>query len=143
VTGRFDAYLETETAWRGSHLAPFLPWLQAGTDLLGPLAGPVAVLAAAAGCVLLLRLEPVRRLGRVPVWWCASYLLYLAAFWNPQTSTYRILLPLFPLALAAVFVSRSGIYRWAVLAVFILLQALWVGVLWSYSPGADGGDFPP
>jgi hypothetical protein len=143
VTGEADAYLETETAWRGEALAPFVPWLRAGTTLFGPVGGPVGVFFLAAGCIAILRSEPVRRLGRVPVLWCASYLLYLAAFWNPQTSTYRILLPLFPLALAAVFVSRSGIYRWAVLAVFILLQALWVGVLWSYSPGADGGDFPP
>ncbi|WP_294564719.1 hypothetical protein [uncultured Arthrobacter sp.] len=143
VTGRFDAYLETETAWRGSHLAPFLPWLQAGTNLLGPVGGPVAVLAAAAGCVLLVRLEPVRRLGRVPVWWCASYLLYLAAFWNPQTSTYRILLPLFPLALAAVFAVRSTPARCAVLGVSVLLQAVWITLLWMWNPAGGTSDFPP
>ncbi len=143
VTGQYDAYLQTETAWRGSHLAPFLPWLTAATALLGQVGGPLAVLIVVAGCVLILRLDTVRRLGRVPVWWCASYLLYLAAFWNPQTSTYRILLPLFPLALAAVFAVRSPAGRWAIVGMSVLLQAGWIALLWMWNPSGGSSDFPP
>ncbi|MHA7263988.1 hypothetical protein ACX80W_12380 [Arthrobacter sp. TMN-37] len=142
VTGRVDAYLETETAWRGSHLAPFVPWFELGSRLLGPVGGSVAVLAVAAGCVILLRSRSVSRVGGVAVLWCASYLLYLAAFWNPQSSTYRILLPLFPLALAGVFAVRSPAGRWVIVGVSVLLQGVWVGQLWMWDP-PESAFLPP
>jgi hypothetical protein len=143
VTGEADAYLETETAWRGEALAPFAPWLRGAVFLFGPVGGPVAVFFLVAGCIVILRSDQVRRLGRVPVLWCGAYLLYLAAFWNPQSSTFRILLPLFPLALAAVLVSRSRTYRWGVIVVCVLLQAVWVGLLWSWNPSGEVSDLPP
>jgi hypothetical protein len=94
----------------------------------------VGVFFLVAGCIVILRSAPVRRLGQVPVLWCASYLLYLAAFWNPQSSTFRILLPLFPLALSAVFICRSRTYRIVAIAGLVLLQAAWVGLLWMWNP---------
>ncbi|WP_253908454.1 hypothetical protein [Arthrobacter sp. H41] len=142
-TGQFSAYVETETAWREDELSPFTPWLAVASSYFGPVLGAGAVAVLAVGCVLLLRTAAVRRLGTAMQFWCAAYLLYLAAFWNPQTSTFRILLPLFPLALSAVLISRNPRYRWALAAVSVLLQVVWVAWLWTWSPSTPEGDYPP
>lgn len=143
TTGQFSAYVDTETAWRKDELSPFTPWLAVASSYLGPILGAIAVTVLAAGCLLLLRAPAVRRLGTAMQFWCAAYLLYLAAFWNPQTSTFRILLPLFPLALSAVLVSRNPRYRWALVGVSVILQVVWVTWLWTWSPSTPEGDYPP
>ncbi|WP_253904353.1 hypothetical protein [Arthrobacter sp. Br18] len=142
-TGDFSAYVDTETAWREEELSPFTPWLAVASSYFGPVLGAGAVAVLAVGCVLLLRSGPVRRLGTAMWCWCAAYLLYLAAFWNPQTSTFRILLPLFPLALSAVLLSRARRYRWALVMLSVLLQVVWVAWLWTWSPSTPEGDYPP
>lgn len=143
VTGVPDAYVQTETAWRGAELTLFRPWLDASAGLLGPVLGPL-VLAALVGGIAAVLLSPAgRRLGLPLQLWCAAYLLYLAAFWNPQTSTFRILLPLFPLALAAVLMSGSRAYRWLAVASFACLQVVWVAWLWAWAPLFGGGDYSP
>lgn len=143
ATGVPDAYVQTETAWRGSELVLFLPWLGAAFSLLGPVLGPLALLAITGGFAALLLTRPGRRLGVTLQLWCAAYLLYLAAFWNPQTSTFRILLPLFPLALSAVLISESKAYRWLALGCFACLQIVWVTWLWAWVPLFSGGDYSP
>lgn len=143
ATGVPEAYVLTETAWRGSELTLFQPWLTAASGLLGPVLGPVALAALITAGVGLLLSPAGRRLGLPLQLWCAAYLLYLAAFWNPQTSTFRILLPLFPLVLAVVLISESRAYRWLALTGCASLQIVWVNWLWVWVPLFSGGDHSP
>ncbi|BBE23420.1 hypothetical protein MN0502_23030 [Arthrobacter sp. MN05-02] len=142
VTGQRDAYVATETAWRGKALAPFVPWFEAPAAVLGPAAGALVVVALVMGAVALFLSPGVRSIGLVLGAWCAGYLLYLAAFWHPQSSTWRILLPLFPLALAAARL-RGGRVLWVLLPVSVVLQFLWVDRLWAWTPSGPDGDYPP
>ena len=142
VTGRRDAYVDTETAWRGEHLVPFVPWYQGAAATVGPVAGALVVAGLLLGVAALFLLPGVRSLGPVLVAWCIGYLLYLAAFWDPQSSTWRILLPLVPLALAVARV-RHGRILWVILPLSVMLQFLWVDRLWGWTPTTPTGDYPP
>ncbi|MGN6744299.1 MAG: hypothetical protein ACTHJL_13545, partial [Amnibacterium sp.] len=75
--------------------------------------------------------EPhVRRLGVELRLWSASYVLYLLAVFFPQSSLFRLLLPLAPLTGA--LVPRRAAAKAALLVASIALQALW---LWcTYGP---------
>ncbi|MFJ5860616.1 hypothetical protein ACIQCM_04275 [Pseudarthrobacter sp. NPDC092439] len=143
TTGDPVAYTKTETVWRGHDLVPFKPWFDTGVDLFGPVLGLAApfVFAALFGGALFL--APVVRLGAELRLWCACYMGYLLVFLHPQTSTFRMLLPLFPLALAAALVSRSRAYRWTVVLMFVLLQTVWIVWLWAWAQLPGGGDYPP
>lgn len=143
MTGEVRAYTDTETAWRGGGLVLFAPWFDTGQWLFGPVFGPVAVVVVGVVVLLALLSTPVRRLGTDLQGWCLCYVLYLAAVLHPQTSTFRLLLPLFPLALAAVFVSRSRAYRVTLGVAFFALQIVWVAWLWRFSELPGGGDYPP
>ena len=144
VTGRLTAYFDTELAWRSAYigyvdLVPFTPWIQGmqwwttqqwgwppdpwGFALLG---GVVAL----AGAVLLL--PAARRVGPEIRLWCVSYGLYVLAVFFPQSSTFRILAPLFP-GLAIVAAPRSRIYRVAIVVVFVVAQFFWIGAAWAVS----------
>jgi hypothetical protein len=132
VTGVPDAYFQTEQAWRAlwmpdTPFAYFTPWLFAADfwfGRFGPFAGPLVLTALLAGFVLLLLAPAVRRLGTVVRLWAASYVLYLLAVFFPQSSLFRLLMPLAPLAGAVV--PRRLPVRIAVLAGSIALQALWL-----------------
>jgi hypothetical protein len=91
----------------------------------------------------MLFLPPVVRLGVELRLWCACYMGYLLMFLHPQTSTFRMLLPLFPLALGAAFLSRSRAYRGTVVVMFLLLQMVWIGGVWAWAQLPGGGDYPP
>ncbi len=143
VTGERTAYTDTETAWRGSELVLFKPWFDAGVDLVGPLWGPVLPVLFVGLVALYLNSKAVRRIGLELRIWCAMYLLYLLAVLHPQSSTFRMLLPLFPLALAAAFISRSRAYRGSVLVMFSVLQIVWVVWLWQFSAISTGQAWPP
>jgi hypothetical protein len=143
VTGVPDAYTTTEAVWRGQDLVPFLPWFDTGRYLFGPVMGPVAPFVLVALGVLYLTSAQVRRVGLEMQLWCAAYALYLLAFLYPQTSTFRMMLPLVPLALAAAGMSRSRAYRWTALVMFVLLQIVWVVWLWVWFPLPSGGDWAP
>lgn len=142
TTGRRDAYVATETAWRGEALAPFRPWFDAPAAILGPAAGALVVAVLVLGALGLFLARSVRSLGIVLIAWCIGYLLYLAAFWDPQSSTWRILLPMFPLALAIASV-RERRLLWVLLPVSVALQFLWVEWLWAWTPSGPDGDYPP
>ena len=73
----------------------------------------------------------------------ACYMGYLLVFLHPQTSTFRMLLPLFPLALSAALISRSRAYRGTVVVMFVLLQIVWIVWLWAWAQLPGGGDYPP
>lgn len=138
ATGDSGAYLATELAWRRHWVAggvegfvPFEGWIQASQfwfDFWGMPQwwGPVvlALLVVAAG-VALLYSPQVRALGADVRLWSVSYLLYLLAVFFPQSSTFRLLLPLSPLW-GAVAVPRARAWRFGVLAVCLLGQWLWI-----------------
>ncbi|GAB4099911.1 hypothetical protein [Sinomonas halotolerans] len=142
-TGEPTAYTETETVWRGGPLELFVPWAETGAYLFGPGIGTLAALVLVALLALAFTSARVRALGPEMQLWCAAYAFYLLAVLHPQTSTFRMLLPLFPLALAAAALSRSRAYRWAVLGGFVLLEIVWVQWLWVWTPLPGGGDWPP
>jgi hypothetical protein len=142
-TGDIRAYTRTETAWRGDDLVPFKPWFDTGQMLFGPVLGTVAPFVFAGLFALLLMSQPVRVLGTELRLWCACYMGYLLVFLHPQTSTFRLLLPLFPLALAAAVLSRSRAYRGTVTVMFFLLQIVWIVWLWAWAQLPGGGDYPP
>lgn len=138
VTGDPGAYLATELAWRRHWIVggvdgfvPFEGWVQASQfwfSLWGlPAAGgPVAlVLLVVAAALALLFARPVRALGADLRLWSASYLLYLLAVFFPQSSTFRLLLPLSPVW-GAVAVPRSRAWRLGVLVLCLLGQWVWI-----------------
>ena len=143
VTGDPSAYTRTETAWRGHDLVPFKPWFDTGIMLFGPVLGMLAPFVFVGLFVLLMVSKPVRGLGTEMRLWCACYMGYLLVFLHPQTSTFRMLLPLFPLALGAAMLSKSKAYRGTVVVMFVLLQIVWVVWLWAWAPLPGGGDYPP
>lgn len=143
VTGSITAYTDTELAWRApyigwQHLVPFTPWVQGANWWLGfPLGAIVLVLVL--GLFVAAMLSPwVRRLGVDLRLWVVSYGLYLLAVFFPQSSTFRLLLPMFPLA-GALAVPRSRWWRAALLVVLIAGQIGWVHIAWW----VDGADWTP
>jgi hypothetical protein len=142
VTGSLTAYTDTELAWRAPYigygeLIPFTPWFQAA-GFWAPYFGiplPVLVvilLLLVIGFFAALFTPWVKRLGVDIRFWSASYVLYLLAVFFPQSSTFRLLMPLFPL-LGAVAQPRSIIYRVSVVTVFIAAQVVWVWMAWWVS----------
>lgn len=144
ATGRPSAYFETELAWRSVYigyleLVPFTPWIQGmqwwTTQQWGwppepwgyVLLGGVVVVAG-----LILVLPAARRVGPEIRLWSLSYGLYVLAVFFPQSSTFRILAPLFP-ALAIVAAPRSRIYRILIVTLFVVGQFLWIGAAWAVS----------
>jgi hypothetical protein len=143
ATGDIQAYTKTETVWRGHDLVPFKPWFDTGISLFGPVLGVLAPFIYVALFAAMLFLPPVRQLGVELRLWCACYMGYLVVFLHPQTSTFRMLLPLFPLALGAALASRSRAYRGTVVLMFLLLQIVWIVWLWAWAQLPGGGDYPP
>ena len=137
VTGVPDAYVQTELAWRSVYvgwqsLIPFTPWIQAGQYWWpGPLGYAVFV-----GAVLLFAaviFAPAsKRLGLDMRLWMFSYSLYLLAVFFPQSSTLRLLAPLFP-ALGMFATPRSRVYRVALVLVFLVAQWFWIAQFWAIS----------
>jgi len=148
LTGDLHAYTSTELAWRSAYigyqeLVPFTPWLwgsQWWSAWLGiPLPLGLGLLAVVvAGFFGALFLPQVKRLGVDLRFWLASYALYLLAVFFPQSSTFRLLMPLFP-ALGALAQPRSIAYRVGVVLLFIAGQVAWVWACWW----VDGSDWSP
>jgi hypothetical protein len=143
ATGDIRGYTDTELAWRSAYigfeeLVPFTAWLQAGDWWLGQPLGTIAVVALILGFALLVASPAVRRLGLDIRLWSVSYALYLLAVFFPQSSTFRILAPMFPL-LGALALPRARWYRWGVVIAFLVLQIGWLLICW----GIDGLDWTP
>lgn len=143
VTGDLGAYLATELAWRRNWIAdssgafvPFEGWVQAAafwfqTWGLGAVAGYIAFVVAVAVTAALLIFDPrVRRLGVETRLWAASYLVYLLAVFFPQSSVFRLLIPLSPLW-GAVAAPRSTVYRVAVLVLCLVGQWGWIFTMYA------------
>ncbi|MDO5750093.1 MAG: hypothetical protein Q4P78_02675 [Rothia sp. (in: high G+C Gram-positive bacteria)] len=142
-TGRVDAYTATETAWRGKHLAPFEPWIHQSRAYLGEWGLPLLI-ALVIGYAIW-SFSPVVRSVLHPVLnlFAGCYVLYLLIFLNPQSSTFRLLLPLFVMALPVMALSASRAYRMALVLFGAAAGAGWVGWLWHWKQLPTGGDYPP
>lgn len=143
VTGERTAYTDTETSWRGEHLVLFKPWFDVGIELVGPVLGPLLPLLLLAAAFFFLNSKAGRAMGSDLQIWCGVYLIYLMAVLNPQSSTFRMMLPLFPLALALAFISTSKAYRWTVVIAATVLQLVWITWLWQLSAISNGSTWPP
>lgn len=135
VTGDMRAYLDTEASWHAGQSIYFTQWLRAAENYIGPL-GWLVLAAGIAAVALWLYSPAATSMGRVPQQFCTAYIVYLLLFFTPQTSTLRMLLPLFPMAMLLAH-SRSWSMRAVVLASFAILQIFWVGWLWHFTPPAD------
>jgi hypothetical protein len=143
ATGDMQAYTDTELAWRSAYigyreLVPFTAWFQSGDWWLGQPLGTIAVIALIAAFVVLVASPAVGRLGIDIRLWSISYALYLLAVFFPQSSTFRIVAPLFPL-LGAFALPRARWYRWGLVVLFLVLQVGWLLICW----GIDGLDWTP
>lgn len=135
ATGQPDAYLQTELAWRAAFigfgpLVPFTAWFQSGAFWFGEPAGYIIVALLLVATIAALFSPPVKRLGSDLRFWIASYLLYLFAVFFPQTSVFRLLVPIFP-ALGAIAVPRNRAYRVSVVVVSLALQWVWIYVMYG------------
>lgn len=148
VTGVPTAYLDTELAWRSAYigyqeLIPFTPWIHAAqwwtTSFGYPEVGGYVLLGAlVVGFFVFLFTPAMKKLGVDVRFWLASYALYVLAVFFPQSSTFRLLAPLFP-ALGAVAAPKSKVYRVFMVVLFIVLQWGWLLICWRI----DGYDWSP
>jgi hypothetical protein len=143
VTGVPDAYLSTELAWRSAYigyqeLMPFMPWVLSSQWWLPGVWGYVALAGIVLVFVLFMLTPAVKRLGVDIRFWLASYGLYLVAVFFPQSSTFRLLAPLFP-ALGALAQPRSRVYRVFIVLASLALQWGWLLICWR----VDGYDWTP
>lgn len=140
VTGRPTAYLETELAWRrpyvgekahgwGSGWWDSAVWWfhDAAPWVVGVLALVVIVVAVLPG---------TRRLGPVALSWSGAYLFYLVMVLFPQSSIFRLLVPMFPLAGV---IARNRFGTFIAIAAGIVGQFFWVKWCWS----VEGSDWTP
>jgi hypothetical protein len=148
ATGNPNTYIETELAWRSAYigyqeLVPFTPWIHAAqwwtTNFGYPeLGGYILLGALVVGFAVFLFTPAVKKLGVDVRFWLASYALYILAVFFPQSSTFRLLAPLFP-ALGAVAAPKSKVYRVFMVVLFIVLQWGWLLICWRI----DGYDWSP
>lgn len=142
VTGDAEAYLATELAWRRS-------WGVAGEDFvplegfvrgvafwfahwgLGPGAGYIALALAVTGFAAILLFVPqVKALGVDLRLWAASYAVYLLLVFFPQSSMFRLLVPMSPLV-GALAVPRSAMWRVGVLCACLAGQWWWIYTMYA------------
>ncbi|MBF4583511.1 hypothetical protein ITJ54_12615 [Curtobacterium sp. VKM Ac-2865] len=143
VTGVPRAYTDTELAWRSSYigwkdLVPFAPWVQGFGWWFRQPAGSVLLVVVLVGFVAFVVMPASRRLGLELRLWAVAYLVYLLAVFFPQSSTWRILLPIAPL-LGIVALPRSRLYRVVIVVLFLVLQWVWLDWCWW----VDGYDWTP
>lgn len=138
VTGDSGAYLATELAWRRNWIpgeAAFFPlegFVTASAFWFGsvwglsPVLGYIVLAASVAAVAAILLLVPqVKRLGVEVRLWSASYVVYLLLVFFPQSSIFRLLVPLSPLW-GAVAAPRSRLWRVSVLAACLVGQWWWI-----------------
>lgn len=149
VTGVPDAYTATELSWRADyighvHLVPFAPWIQAADWWFGlflqtsPWLGYITLVTVLALFGIWMFAPSVRRLGVDLRFWSVAYALYLLAVFFPQSSTFRLLAPMSPLA-GAIAQPKSRTYRVVIVVLCLALQWGWLLVCW----GVDGLDWSP
>jgi hypothetical protein len=143
ATGSLTAYTDTELAWRAPYigyqeLVPLTPWILGANFWLPGAAGVIALAMLVAGFAAFMFSPWVKRLGPDLRFWVASYVLYLLAVFFPQSSTFRLLLPIFPLW-GALAQPRSWLYRIALVLACVAGQWGWIHIAWW----VDGYDWTP
>ena len=153
VTGDANAYTDTELAWRVLYLGhydelvPFQGWIE-GADWWLRWIGvpsPASLVLGCIGLVLLVAVTAIllltpwaRRLGFDLRGWIVAYALYTLAVFFPQSSTFRILMPMAP-ALGAFAIPRNRVWRIGLVVLGIAGQIGWVFIAWW----VDGYDWTP
>ncbi len=149
VTGVPDAYTATELSWRWPYvgwapLVPFSPWVQGALWWLGRagVAGtviPIVLLVVVLGLFAALMFSPqVKRIGVDLRLWIASWTLYILAVFFPQSSVFRMFMPVFPLV-GPLAIPRSTAYRVGIVILMIAGQIGWVYIAYWF----DGIDWTP
>lgn len=138
-TGSPAAYTDTELAWRAPYigyveLVPFTAWFQAAGFWhqwwnIPEWALSILLVIGILAFFGFLFMRPARRLGVDLRLWVASYALYLLAVFFPQSSTFRLLMPMFPIA-GVLALPQSRIYRVLLLVACIAGQWGWVHIAW-------------
>lgn len=133
VTHDPAAYLETEFAWRRHFTGdvdtpPFTPWFH-GADFWFGTVGMAVVAAVVLFMVVWLSSRVLDRFGIEIRLWGVAYFTYVFAVFFPQSSTFRILFPMFPAA-AVLALPRSPLYRVAVSVAAFLAQVAWLYWMW-------------
>lgn len=139
ATGSWSSYFETELSWRSAYigrqeLVPFTPWPIGLEWWFGPW-WPVWLVAIVLVAVALVAGPWARGVALEGRLWVIAYLSYLAAVWFPQSSTWRLLMPIFPAALMLAAL-RPMWARGMLLAVCVALQPVWIWHCWQVV-GAD------
>jgi hypothetical protein len=129
ATGVPNAYIETELAWRTQWMgpqpfAPLLAWFFSAHFWFGS-AGPVVFGLLLAAFTALLLSRSLGRCGSTARIWTLSWGAYLLGVFFPQSSTFRLLLPMAPAA-GALVGTRSRVVLLGLLAGSVALQALWL-----------------
>ncbi|OHP75373.1 hypothetical protein HMPREF2674_08725 [Rothia sp. HMSC062F03] len=140
-TGRIDAYFATELGWSKRKPSEghqyFIQWINQHYYYFGGMIPKIVVailfVVAMVGFYYWISRKFSRTLIHPALWlWTACYMGYLFIFWLPISSTNRILLPLFPLALlVAAYLPKSRWYRPSLVAFGILISIPWVLLLWG------------
>lgn len=143
-TGSPGAYLASELAWRthsgvGTSGIPFEAWLSTLVAWQSPVVDTLVTAGLAGVAVLLVFSRSVRRLAVELRLWLGAYALYLAAVFLPQSSTFRLFVPMSPL-LGAAAVPRSRLWRVGLVIASLVLQGLWIWFGW-FNHG--GGTWSP
>lgn len=141
VTNRPTAYVDTEFAWRRPYYGDNeshswgTGWWDSANWWFPDFAIPVLVAIALVVAVVAM-LPATRRLGSPLIAWLVGYLGYLVVVLFPQSSIFRLLAPLWPIA-GAVSRSRTG----SIIAIGLGLvgQYFWVDWCWS----VQGSDWTP
>ncbi|WP_232531675.1 hypothetical protein [Microbacterium halophytorum] len=144
VTGRAGAYLDTELAWRRSwvgteHFVPVQGWFEAADVWfavwgLPPGLAPLSVVALVVAAAGLFLLPAVRRVAPELRIWGASHLVYLLLVFFPQSSVFRLLAPLAPVAAGAAAVPARRGRRWircGLLTACVAGQWAWIWFMWG------------
>jgi hypothetical protein len=150
VTGVPDAYTATELSWRAPYvgwigLVPFQPWVLGAKWWMNEIGvqdslvvGVILLLLAIVVFVAILFTRPVKRLGVDLRIWIASWTIYLLAVFFPQSSVFRLFMPIFPV-LGALAQPRALAYRIGIVLLFVAGQIGWVYIAyWS-----NGYDWTP
>ena len=140
-TGRMDAYFATELGWSnrkpGEGHQFFIQWILRIYYYLGgvlpKIVVAIIVIMAVVGFYYWISRKFSRSLIHPALWlWTGCYMGYLFIFWLPISSTIRILLPLFPLALlVSAYLPKSRWYRPVLVALGMALSIPWILILWG------------
>lgn len=143
VTGQLDAYTATELAWRASYigyveLIPGTAWFQAANWWYGQPWTWILPLTTALGFGALLFTPAAKKLGGEQRWWLGSYGLYLFAIFFPQSSSARILAPMFSISGILAQIRASWI-KVLICLVMVAGQFWWIYQTWM----VNGADWTP